>query len=854
MLTLPYGNNLKLYIDGGAHDEKIEMRLEGFPAGVKLDKLLLSSLIERRRARANGLSTKRLEGDEVIFNAGLIDGVTTGEPITAFVKNENTDSAAYINVKDTPRPSHADYAAMIKYGKDVDLRGGGHFSGRLTVLLCAAGALCESYLAERGIEVFAKIGSIGNIYDIPLNAVNPTGAKKLKEMPFAVFSPEQGEKMKELIRLAAESGDSVGGTVECAATGLPAGLGEHMFAGVEARISSAVFAVPGVKGIEFGSGFKGSEMNGSMNNDPFMTDGETVFTHSNNCGGILGGMTNGMPVIFRAAVKPTPTIAKKQRTVSLNEMKNVEVSFGGRHDPCIVPRATAAIEAAAAVALCDIMLDYGGEKTLEAFRTEIDKTDSEIVKLIKKRMGISGEIGKIKKAACLPVKDEKREKELFDRLRFLAEEDYSDLTVNIYKTILEESRNIQSRKRVFLLGRKLGHSLSAPIHKQLGDYRYELKELEPEELEGFIKSGDFDALNVTIPYKKAVIPFLDFLDETALKTGAVNTVVKTENGLKGYNTDAAGFAGALGFGGIDVKNKKVLVLGNGGASCAVQKALCDLGAGQITVVSRSGENNFENIAEHYDSEIIVNATPVGMFPENGKSLVDLARFGNCGAVIDLIYNPQKTALLMQAESLGIKAVNGLAMLVYQAAEGCALFGGEKADEEKIKRIIKNIEERYRNIVLVGMPGSGKSTVGRLLAEKLGREFVDTDEMIKQKNGLTSAAIIENSGEAAFREIEADVIAGAGKLSGAVIAAGGGAVTKKENYPALHQNGIIIELCRNIEELETAGRPLTAANGVEKLYAERRELYDEFADFKVKCADTPQETAARIIGITGGEQL
>lgn len=360
-MLYPYGNNLKLYIEGGSHDEKIEMYLEGFPSGLKIDTDALAFFMRRRAPGNDGCSTKRREADSPEFLAGIKDGATDGNTIHAVIFNNDPHSQDYEGVNDIPRPSHADYAAIMKYGSEVDLRGGGHFSGRLTAMLCVAGALCKQYLSERGVEVFAHALAVGGVRDtaFDLAAVGNKERELLCGRDFPVLDEEAGKLMKEKIINAARRGDSVGGVVECAATGLTAGLGEHMFAGVEGRISSAVFAIPAVKGIEFGLGFGSSELFGSQNNDSFFTDGKVIRTSTNNCGGILGGMTDGMPLVFRAAFKPTPSISIEQSSVSLSRMKNVRMSIRGRHDPCVVVRAVPVVEAAAAIALCDIMLDGG---------------------------------------------------------------------------------------------------------------------------------------------------------------------------------------------------------------------------------------------------------------------------------------------------------------------------------------------------------------------------------------------------------------------------------------------------------------------------------------------------------------
>ena len=358
-MSYPYGNNIKIYIDGGSHDEKIELLIKGFPKGVELDEEFLAAFMKRRAPGQNEWSTSRKEADKPVFLSGITDGVTTGEDIRAVIYNSNQHSSDYSDMGKFPRPSHADYCAIKKYGKNVDLRGGGHYSGRLTSLVCVAGALSEMYLKSKGIDIFAHIYSVGNVKDTPfcLEDVGKKEADILSGSVFPVLNEEKGNEMKALISRAKSELDSVGGIIECAVTGLPTGLGEHLFAGAEGRISSMMFSIPAVKGVEFGNGFEAASLFGSENNDEFYFDGDTVKTKTNNCGGILGGMTNGMPLVFRCALKPTPSIGKEQNTVNLEEKTNIKYTIKGRHDPCVVPRAVPVIEAAAAIVILDMMLD-----------------------------------------------------------------------------------------------------------------------------------------------------------------------------------------------------------------------------------------------------------------------------------------------------------------------------------------------------------------------------------------------------------------------------------------------------------------------------------------------------------------
>lgn len=397
-----------------------------------------------------------------------------------------------------------------------------------------------------------------------------------------------------------------------------------------------------------------------------------------------------------------------------------------------------------------------------------------------------------------------------------------------------------------LLGRKLGHSYSPQIHNLLGDYSYVLFEKEPEELENFLKNGDFSGLNVTIPYKKEVIPYLSELSPTAQKMGCVNTVLRRSDGtLHGHNTDYFGFTSLVRHAGLSVAGKKVLVLGSGGASNTAVATLKDLGASPV-VISRSGENNYGNLHLHRDAAAIVNATPVGMYPNTGVSPIDLKLFHNLEGVLDVIYNPARTQLLLDAEKLGIPRENGLWMLVAQAKEAAEVFTGGKISDEVIEKIYRELSHQMKNIVLIGMPGCGKSTIGALLAEKLGRTLADADEKIISLAGKSIPDIFAQDGEPTFRDWETKALTELGKQSGLVIATGGGCVTQKRNYPLLHQNGYLVWLERDCRVLPTDGRPLSQANDLGKMYAARKPLYGAFADIRVENAGTPEETAQQIL--------
>jgi len=414
------------------------------------------------------------------------------------------------------------------------------------------------------------------------------------------------------------------------------------------------------------------------------------------------------------------------------------------------------------------------------------------------------------------------------------------------------------KKSFGLLGEKLVHSFSPIIHKYLGDYGYLLYEVSPDNLDSFMKEKQFDGINVTIPYKQAVMPYCATLSDEARTIGSVNTIIKDGDGtLHGHNTDHHGFRVMLKQGGIDPSGKKVLVLGDGGSARTVRTVLGALNAREIVTISRRGYNNYDNIERHYDAEIIVNTTPVGMYPENGLSPLDLsplslAGFERLTGVADLIYNPARTRLLLETGRLGVPCVNGLTMLVAQAEMANRLFMAKQTDEpatssgsELVNKIVDQILKETQNIVLIGMPGCGKSTVGRILAHTMERSFTDIDERIVAAAGKSIPQIFTEDGEEKFRHLETRILGEETKKSGIVIATGGGVVTHPENLDLLRQNSIIVYMERELSELITDGRPLSKGVGVHVLAEQRLPLYETWSDCVVKVEARPELTAARI---------
>lgn len=356
MSSILKGNKLSVSVFGQSHSESIGAVIDGLPSGVLIDEDFVSSFMKRRAPGQNTFSTSRKEADKPNILSGVVDGVTCGAPLCVKIDNTNTRSQDYENLKSVPRPAHSDYAAYVKFDGHNDISGGGQFSGRLTAPLCFAGAVCIQILKEKGVSIKSHIYSVKDVCDETYDMENLFDDDAIVDPFFPVLSRFKGEQMKTVIDVARENCDSVGGVIECAILGLPAGLGDPMFDGIENIISKNIFGIPAVKGIEFGSGFDGTKMYGSENNDEFIIKDGKVQTFTDNHGGILGGITSGMPVIFRAAIKPTPSIGSVQKSVNLKTMKAEDLQIKGRHDPCIVPRAVPVVEAVAAITILDLML------------------------------------------------------------------------------------------------------------------------------------------------------------------------------------------------------------------------------------------------------------------------------------------------------------------------------------------------------------------------------------------------------------------------------------------------------------------------------------------------------------------
>ncbi len=385
-------------------------------------------------------------------------------------------------------------------------------------------------------------------------------------------------------------------------------------------------------------------------------------------------------------------------------------------------------------------------------------------------------------------------------------------------------------KKYALIGESLSHSFSKIIHEAMGKYEYDLVSIPKDRLADFVKNNEYGGFNVTIPYKKDIMEFCDYLSPSATKIGCVNTVKKVDGKLYGYNTDYNGFEALAKHCGIDFTDKKVAILGSGGTSLTVKAVVLDHNPKDIKTISRNGKYSYDNISSWNDCDIIINTTPVGMYPNNGKTPLNISDFPNCQGVLDVIYNPLTTKLVFDAKQNGINAANGLYMLVYQAKKAFEIFTDSLLDDDKVNEIYLNLKRSMSNIVLIGMPGCGKSTLGRKIAQLTEKEFIDTDEEIIAKAGISIPEIFEKYGEKYFRNSESEVTEALGRLFGKVIATGGGIVTSEENLYPLKQNGIVYYIKRDISKLATSGRPLSKdIKTLITMEKERAPLYEKFAD-------------------------
>lgn len=500
---------------------------------------------------------------------------------------------------------------------------------------------------------------------------------------------------------------------------------------------------------------------------------------------------------------------------------------------------------------------------LKALREQIDEIDRQMVQLFDRRMRVAADVAAYKKENGLPILDESRERIKLDAVAAMAEEDMAAYTRTLYVHLMALSRDYQQKLmqisaadcqkeetslHIGLIGGKLGHSYSPEIHALLGmTYPYELREVSPSEIGDFLKTNPYDGFNVTIPYKKDIIPYLCGMSDTARRLGSVNTVLRTPDGWWGDNTDYDGFSYMVRRTGYEVRGKKAVVIGSGGVAPTVCAVLEDLGAASVTVLSHR-DNTSQMRALHNDAEIVVNTSPVGMYPQNGESPIPADAFPSMECALDLIYNPFETVFLADARERGCVTESGISMLVAQAKRGAELFTGHPLEDALCDSVTAQMIRSRRNLILIGMPGCGKSTIGKRAAARLGREFVDLDDEIVKKAGKPISAIFAEDGEDAFRAMEHDVICEICKRSSLVIATGGGCVTRTANYRPMAQNGVLLWLKRDIAALPTNGRPLSQAQSPAAIYEIRRPMYEAFSDAAVENTDSVNDTVEAVLTV------
>ncbi len=691
------GDALKIEVFGSSHEKNVGCVLYGMPKDVKIDFDLIDSVI-KKRSPAGALGSKRAEDDEYEITKGIADGVTTGGEIEIIIKNKDIRKSDYDEIKHIPRPSHADYTSYVKYGKIFS--GGGMFSARMTAPVCVAGAICESYLKTLGITVGARIKTAGNICDDAIDYADITQdmLDNLNQMNIPMINSEAANKIPAIIEKLRENKDSAGGSVQCFVTGVQAGYGDGLFGNIEAKISGLLYSVPAVKAVSFGLGQDFEHSFASEINDGFYYDrNKQVKTQTNNCGGILGGISSGMPIVINAVFKPAPSIERPQKTVDLRTGENTEITVSGRHDVLIAVRGLWAARAYVCVAIADMIISEKSDRTdISELRDEIDILDKQLAVIFNKRLNVVAKIGEVKKLKGLETLDRSREKQVINNALFYSDDDNKLYMKEYMKNIISLSTKKQKPefKRLCLIGKNIDYSLSPLIHGIILDCKkisgaYILCDMENFELDRFFDDFYYDGANVTIPYKTEVMKYCDYISDEAREIGAVNTIVKKDGLLRGHNTDVYGFEKLLEINKIDVKNKTAVILGSGGAQNAVKYALIKAGA---SVFTASRNNNGEGIIS-YDElknikniDCLINATPLGGGKYKDFCPADDETIRKSDVIIDLNYNPYYSVLLKKGLDKGKKCVNGIDMLIYQAILAERIFSGINAEDlyDKIK--------------------------------------------------------------------------------------------------------------------------------------------------------------------------
>lgn len=829
-------SELIIEIKGKSHSKRIEFSMNGIKKGHKISLEKIQEMLNVRSSYDKAYATSRKEKDILHISEGIVDGLTDGNIIKGYFDNLDVSSKDYSIFKKVPRPSHIDYAAMKKFGEEFDLSGSAEFSGRMTVAIVACGAICLQILRENDIYIGSHFLKLFDLEDKPFDKVN-TSKKDLdildKNLPLR--NTELKDKLLTMVEAFKIQKDSFGGIVELAIVGNTQSLGNAYFDRLQATLSNLLMSIPGSKGIDFGNGFEAASLKGSINNDLWTIEGGKIRSKTNNSGGINGGIANGMPIIAKIAFKPTSSIGKPQETLNLSKGEIEELIIEGRHDPAFILRTPVVVNCLSAIAILDSL--YKEERI--TIREKIDSIDNFLIDLYIERMKLTDQVGKIKLKSNKPVEDLERERNILERLCYKYPDHKREIEA-LYKSIFSDSKRRQeniiriNKSSYGLIGRRLDYSYSKEIHEKIANYNYDLIELRPEDMGEFLQKDRLKGLNVTIPYKKKVIEFLDSLTKEAREIGVVNTI-KFEDGKKiGFNTDYYGFKKLLIERKIFVKNKKAIILGTGATSKTVESVLKSMGIKEVVFVSRKGELNYKNIYELRGYHILVNTTPVGTNDDSHKMLVDLDRLNGLEYVVDVVYNPIYSRLVFEAKKKGISAVGGLDMLFYQAKKSVEIFTGTKINYVEARKFRNEIFDSKFNIVLIGMPGSGKTTIGRNLAKVLNKIHVDLDEEFFKSYGIRPAQVIELYGENKFREMETQICRKIGSLTNHIISTGGGVVTRDENYYYLKRNSIIIYIDRDVRKLSTRNRPISQG-GLGHLYRlkeSRIDKYKFFADYTV----------------------
>lgn len=691
------GDALKIEVFGASHDKNVGCILYGMPKGVKIDYDLIDDIMKKRSPKGS-FGSGRAEDDEFEITKGVINGYTTGGEIEIIIKNKDARKSDYENIKHIPRPSHADYTSFVKYGKIFS--GGGMFSARMTAPVTVAGAICEAYLKDIGITVGARLKTAENIRDDEINYayVSQDLLDKLNKMSVPMISTQAADKVRAFIDKLREEKDSSGGAVQCFVLGVPAGYGNGLFKSIEAKISGLIYSIPAIKAVSFGLGQEYENSLASKVNDEFYYDEDKkVKTYTNNCGGILGGISSGMPIVINAVFKPAPSIERAQRTVNLNTGENTEIAVSGRHDVLVALRGLWAVRAYVCIAIADIMLSSKeDESDIEILRYEIDSLDAQLAGLFNRRLNVAEKIGEIKKVKGLETQDKSREKQVINNTLFYVDEDNKPYMKEYMKNIISLSTKKQKPefKRLCLIGKNIDYSLSPLIHGIMLDCKkisgaYTLCDMEEHELDRFFDDFAYDGANVTIPYKTEVMKYCDYISDEARAIGAVNTIVKKDGLLHGYNTDAYGFEKLLEINKIDVTNKTAVILGSGGAQNAVRYVLLKAGTNVITASRNNkgdGVISYDELKNIGKIDCLINATPLGAGKLKDFCPADDETICKSDVIIDLNYSPYYSVLLRKGLDKGKKCVNGIDMLIYQAILAESLFLGINAEDlyDKIK--------------------------------------------------------------------------------------------------------------------------------------------------------------------------